>query len=187
MAGIVTPMATLSFPQLFEMKARARGADEVYSCSLLFSPEIQKTPEFKALKEACKEVFVEKFGEEAFSKGIESPFHDASKKEYEAYDEGWVYISPWTKNKVGIVDRNRNDVLAPDDVYAGQIVRAYVNPFAWENSGRKGVSFGLNGIQILVKDAPRIDGRTSLNKVFDDGAALPDAEEMETEDADSPF
>jgi hypothetical protein len=185
MAGIVTPMATLSFPQLFTMKPRARGAEPVYSCSLLFSPEVQKTPEYKALKEACKEVFVEKFGEKAFSKGIESPFRDAAEKEYTAYDEGWVYISPWTKNKPGIVDRNRHDVVAPEDVYAGQIVRAYVNPFAWENSGRKGVSFGLNGIQILVKDAPRIDGRASLDKVFDDGAELPEA--SDDGDDDSPF
>jgi hypothetical protein len=184
MAGIVTPKATLSFPQLFVMKPRARGAEAVYSCSLLFSPEIQKTEEYRALQQACKEVFIDKFGEKAFGKGIESPFRDASEKEYQGYDEGWKYISPWTKNKPGIVDLNRQDVLAPEDVYAGQIVRAYVNPFAWENSGRKGVSFGLNGIQILVKDAPRIDGRTSLNKVFDDGVG---GSEAEMEDADSPF
>jgi hypothetical protein len=174
MAGIVTPMATLSFPQLFTMKPRAAKGEPCFSCSLLFSPEVQKTPEYKALKNACKEVFVEKFGEAAFAKGIESPFRDASEKEYTAYDEGWVYISPWTKNKPGLVDRNRNDILAPEDVYAGQIVRAYVNPFAWEFNKRKGVSFGLNGIQILVKDAPRIDGRASLDKVFDDGAELPE-------------
>lgn len=186
MAAIITPYATLSFPTLFSPRPRSKkgNAEAVYSCQLLFRPEVQKTPEFKALQEAAKEAFIEEFGEKAFQKGIVSPFRKAEEKDqYKADFAGWVFISPWTKNKPGIVDALGNDVLVSDEVYAGQEVRAYVNPFAWDSEQGKGVSFGLNGLQIVKKDAPRIDGRVPLNKVF--GAI--EGAEAEMADDDSPF
>lgn len=185
MAAIVTPYATLSFPTLFAPRPRSKkgNAEPVYSCQLLFSPDIQKTADFKKLKEACKEVFVEKFGEKAFEKGIVTPFRKAETKDHYADFPDWVFISPWSKERPGILSAVGNDVLASDEVYAGQIVRAYVNPFAWDSEQGKGVSFGLNGIQIVKKDAPRIDGRVPLNKVF--GAI--EGADAEDSDDDSPF
>ena len=64
-------------------------------------------------------------------------------------------------------------------VYAGQKVRCQVTPFAWLNTGKKGVSFGLNNVQIVKADAPRIDGRVAANKPFD---AI-----VEEEDEEIPF
>ena len=86
------------------------------------------------------------------------------------------------KQKPGIVDARQQDVLLPEQVYAGQLVRAQITPFAWENSGKTGVSFGLNHIQIVKHDAPRIDGKLPPKQAFPD---LPD--EMLGNDEDSPF
>ena len=121
----------------------------------------------------------DKFGERVKIADLLMPFKDAAEKsdEYQGYDEGKTYISPWTKNKPGIVDNQTRIVNDPGEVYAGQIVRAQVVPFAWTNSGKKGVSFGLNHIQIIKMDAPRIDGRVSADKAFD----AVDVEEEETE------
>jgi hypothetical protein len=181
MPALITPYAVLSFPTLFTPKPRAEGGEAVYSCALLFDEAAQKSKEYKAMQEACVAAFKEKFGANAPMKGATFPFRDAGEKadKYQGYEEGVMYINPWSKNKPGIVDARLQDVLVPDQVYAGQVVRAQVAPFAWTNSGKKGVSFGLNHIQIVKHDAPRIDGRVAANKAFD---AL---EEME--DEDTPF
>jgi hypothetical protein len=173
-----TPYATLSFPQLFTPKPRSEGAEPVFSCSLLFAPAEQKTAEFKAMQNAVLALAKDKFPNIPV-KSLMLPFRDAEEKAYVGYEAGMLYISPWSKYKPGIVDVRLQDVLDPAEVWAGQIVRANILPFAWTNSGKKGISFGLNHIQLIKKDAPRIDGRAAANKVF---------ETVEGEDdSDSPF
>lgn len=181
MAALNTPYAVLSFAHLFTPRPRAEGQDPVYSCSLIFDPVAQKSKEFKALEAACIAAAKEKFGDKVNVSGLQMPFRDAGEKsdKYEGYNEGDVYISPWSKQKPGIVNTRLQDVLLPDEVYAGQVVRANVNPFAWSKSGKRGVSLGLNHIQIVKANAPRIDGRAPANKAFD---ALESDEADDTDD-----
>jgi hypothetical protein len=166
MTALLTPYATISFPTLFSPKSRSEGGDPVFSCSLLFGISEQKSKEYKAMQTACIEAARAKFGQDVKLNTVAMPFRDASEKEYQGYDEGVMYINPWSKQKPGVVDARLQDVLDPAQVYAGQIVRAQVTPFAWSNTGKKGVSFGLNNIQIVKADAPRIDGRVSASKAF---------------------
>lgn len=185
MSALVTPYAVLSFPTLFTPKPRAQNGEAVYSCALLFDEAAQKSKEYKAMQDACIAAFKEKFGDKAPMKGasVTFPFRDAGEKsdKYQGYEDGVTYINPWTKQKPGLVDARLQDVLLPEQVYAGQVVRAQVTPFAWENSGKRGVSFGLNHIQIVKHDAPRIDGRVAANKAFD---AIDSAGD---DDEESPF
>lgn len=180
--AISTPYATLSFPNLFTPRPKVPGGDPVYGCSLLFSPEAQKTQEFANMKEAAQEAFIARFGDKVKPSGAYSnPFRKAEDKDIYAAFGGYVYISPSTKNKPDIIGRNKEEILIPDQVYPGQIVRASLGVFAWEKGGNRGVSFGLNGLQLVKPNAPRIDGRVSLAKIFDE---IPN-EEMA--DADGPF
>jgi hypothetical protein len=176
MTALLTPYATLSFPTLFTPKPRSEGGDPVFSCSLLFGVSEQKSKEYKALQAACVEAAKNKFGATVNLSSVAMPFRDASEKDYVGYDDGVMYINPWSKQKPGIVDARLGDILDPAQVYAGQIVRAQVTPFAWLNTGKKGVSFGLNNIQIIKADAPRIDGRVAANKAFN---AVEEAEDEE--------
>ena len=178
MSNLNTPDGTLSFPQLFSPKPRAENTDPVFSCSLLFSQAAQKTKEYKALQQACVDTARAKWGPNVSLSSLMMPFRDGGEKEYAGYGEGIMYISPWTKTKPGIVDARLQPILLPEEVFAGQLARANVTPFAWMNSGRKGVSFGLNHIQIVKADAERIDGRLPANKVFTAVA---------TDDDDIPF
>lgn len=141
----------------------------MFSCALLFGLPEQKTKEYKAMMDACVTAAKEMFGDKVNIASLHMPFRDAGEKadKYAGYEEGMTFINPWSKQKPGIVDGRLQDVLVPDELYAGQIVRAQVVPFAWSNSGKKGVSFGLNHIQIVKKDAPRIDGRVEASKAFD--------------------
>jgi len=176
--NIITPNAVLSFPVLFSPRPRSEGAKAVYSCALLFDATAQKSPEYKAMQQACLDAAKAKFGANVNLKSLQFPFRDAGEKDYAGYEDGMTYINPWSEQRPGIVDAQVQDVLDQSLVYAGMTVRASIAPFAWSNSGKKGVSFGLNHIQ-LVKEGTRIDGRISASKAFKpvEGAA----------DEDSPF
>ena len=180
MAAINTPYATLSFANIFTPRPRAENGAPVYSCSLIFDPQQQKTPAYKALQDACIAAARAEWGANVNLKGIGMPFRDAGEKTYDGYHPGHVFISPWSKNKPGVVDVNRQDILLAEEVWSGQLVRANVTPFAWTHTGRKGVSFGLNHLQIIQSEGrDRLDGRPKAQDAFDDGAVA--------ETADTPF
>lgn len=182
--ALITPFAILSFPTLFTPRPKVYGGEPQYSCTLLFSPEMQQTEAFKAMKAAAHEVFVARFGDKAKPSGAYSnPFRDAAEKDYQGYEEGWVFISPSTKKKPDVIDADLQQILVPDDIWAGQLVRGYVNPYAYDRGGNRGVSFGLNGIQLVNANMPRLDGRLSAAKAFDDGLVGGKVHE----DADAPF
>jgi hypothetical protein len=170
MPAINTPYATLSFVNVFSPRPRAEGGDPVFSCSLIFNPQQQKSPAYKALKDACVEAARKEFGDNVPLKTIVMPFRDAGEKSYDGYHAGDTFISPWSKNKPGIVNKEREDILLPEEVWSGQLVRANVVPFAWAHTGRRGVSFGLNHLQVIQSEGrQRLDGRPSAGSAFDDG------------------
>jgi hypothetical protein len=170
MTAINTPYATLSFANIFTPRPRAEGGDPVYSCSLLFDPTQQKSPAYKALQDACIAAARKEWGDNVPLKTVKMPFRDAGEKVYDGYHPGHTFISPWSKNKPGVVDTNRQDILLPEEVWSGQLVRANIAPFAWTHTGRKGVSFGLNHLQIIQSEGrQRLDGRPAASAAFDDG------------------
>lgn len=174
MATLQTPIGTLSFPVLFSPRPRAANAEPSYHCSILFDAAAQRTPQYQALRKAVLEEIENKAGpgksqDKAFLASLRTPFRPCNEKPYKGYDiPGGVYISPWTKTRPGIVDASRHEVIMPEDVWAGQLVRASVNPFFYNTSGNKGVSFGLNNLQICRTDGERLDGRRRAEEEFED-------------------
>jgi Enterobacter phage Enc34, ssDNA-binding protein len=170
MTALNTPYATLSFANIFTPRPRFEGQDPVYSCTLLFDPTQQKSPAYKALQDACIAAAKKKWGDNVNLKTIHMPFGDAGEKTYDGYHPGHTLIKPWSKNKPGVVDTNRQDILLPEEVWSGQLVRANVVAFAWEQPGKKGISFGLNHLQVIQSEGrQRLDGRPSAGSAFDDG------------------
>ena len=182
MASFRTPIGILSFPNLFSPRPRAPGGEPVYQCSLLFDQAAQRDPAYQALRRAVAECIDQNFGagksqDRAFLQTIRMPFRDTSEKQYKGYDiPGGKFISPWTKTKPGLVDAQRNEIMVPEDIWAGQLARATVSPFPYNTSGNKGVSFALNNLQICRTDGERLDGRMKAQDEFDDftgpGAAV---------------
>lgn len=180
--AVKTPIGILSFPTLFSPRPRAQGAEPVYGCSILFDKAAQNTPAFEAMRRGVREAIDEKAGpgksqDKAFVATLRNPFRPCSEKAYQGYDiPGGVFINPWTKSRPGVVDARRNEIIMPEDVWAGQLVRASVTPYFYHNSGNKGVSFALNNIQVCRTDGVRLDGRKQAKDEFDDydgeGAAV---------------
>lgn len=174
---VTTPYFLLSFPNVFVPKPRAQGGEPVFSISMVFDEKARETDEYAFMIEQIKAAAREKWGDK-LPVGMRNPVRDGAEKDYDGYGEGKVFVSAWTKNKPGIVDAQLNDVLTSDEVWAGQIARATIKPFAYDNSGNKGVSIALENLQIVKKDMPRLDGRQAANKAFgrtDKGTSGPDA------------
>lgn len=170
MPNVNTPYATLSFANIFTPRPKFEGQKPVYSCSLIFDPTQQKSAAYKALQDACITEAKKKWGDNVDLKKLKMPFRDAGEKTYDGYHPGHVFVSPWSANKPGVVDTNRQDVLLPEEVWSGQLVRANVSVFAYDVSGKKGVSLGLNHLQIIQSEGrQRLDGRPNAGSVFDDG------------------
>ena len=185
-----SPIGAISFPHLFTPRAPSVGADERYSLSLIFDVDAQTSPEYKAMKKAALDAAEEKWGaktKEMIQKGqIHMPFRDAAEKsDYAGYEAGKIFINPWTKQKPDVIDGRLQDVIE-SDVYPGCMGRITYNAFAWEVSGKRGVSIGLNNVQISDFSSPRLDGHKAGKDDFDQ-LDTTDQTDKELEDEDLPF
>jgi hypothetical protein len=185
--SIVTPPGLLAFPTLFTAKPRFQGGDPCFQAILVFSAEAQKSAEYKALKEACIDAAKNEFGSAYNPNVLKWPFRKGEEKpNYAGFDPGTIFITAWTKTKPGIIDGSLNEVNDPNAVWAGQIARFSVSPFAYNQSGNKGVSLALRNVQLLRMDTARLDGRASAKNDFG-GAAVPAGFEAEMEEDTVPF
>lgn len=172
MASLITPLGTMTFPTLFTPRAVVAGGEPRYSLNLIIDPINQKTPAFQAMRRAVAQAIDEKWGagksqDKAFVAKLKNPFLPTTDQAYEGYeDPNAVFIRPWSKNRPGVVDAYRNEITVPADVWSGQLVRCSVNPFAYEMSGNRGVSFGLNNVQVCRVDGKRLDGRRAAKDEF---------------------
>jgi Protein of unknown function (DUF2815) len=170
--SVITPYGKIAFPNLFEARAvPGTGNDPRFSVTLIFDEAAQKKPEYKALQDEILAAANEKFpGLKGKFGALRMPLRKGEEKseQYAGFDPGTVFISPWTKERPGLVDRNRNEILTKAEVWAGQLARARVRPFAYDTSGNKGVGLMLEHVQIVKADMPRIDGRKSAAEVFTD-------------------
>lgn len=163
--ALFTPIGVLSFPHLFEPRPPSPGAEPKYSVSLIFDEEAQQTKEYEALAAAIVKAAEEKWGGKVPS-NVRWPIRDGSDKEgYEGYGAGRKFLNLSSKQKPGIVDGHLQSIITPSDVWAGQLARASVTVYAYDNVSR-GVGVGLNNIQICKLDMPRIDGKQAADKEF---------------------
>lgn len=159
--NIISPKARISFPQVFTAK-KAPGADkEKFSASFLLPPNHDIT----LLKQAAEKAAKEKWGDKLPAK-LKSPFLKAEDFEYEGYEKGWVLIRATSLQKPGIVNAKAENVDEESEVYPGRWCIASLRPFAYEFNGNRGVSFGLQNIQLLDHDDP-IGGRARAENEFE--------------------
>lgn len=159
--GIV---ARLSFPNLFKPSKPKDAPDTQelkYSATLLF----KKGEDLSVLKAAAKAAIKDKWGDKP-PKNLRTPFRDQGEKEYEGYEEGAIFISTTSKKRPGVVNARVERIEDEDEIYPGCYVYATVRAFAYDRSGNKGVSFGLQNIQ-KVKDGEPLGGRVAPEHDFE--------------------
>jgi len=180
MSLIVTPPGTFSYPHLFKPRPRAKDAEAVYSIMLLYTEkELMKSEAGKVLVAEIEKTFKERFPTLDFKKSVyKNPIRRADEKDDgKIPDEYDYFLNAWCREQPGIVDANKNRILTSDGVWAGQLGRISCAPFAFDNSGNKGVGLYLHNVQVIKSEGrKRLDGKKAAEDTFDDAYADADEE-----------
>ena len=91
---------------------------------------------------------------------------DIDTEEHPEY-AGHYFMSVSSKTKPGIIDAFKNTIDSADDVYSGCYARVSINCFAYKTAGNKGISAGLNNVQVVAK-GDYLGGRSSADADFDE-------------------
>lgn len=106
------------------------------------------------------------------AKGSGWPFRDQKDKidpdraDNAPYEEGGLFLTPYSTKKPEVVDRKRMPV-DEEDFYSGCWGIASLTCKGYDESGNRGVSFYLNNLQKICDDS-RVGGRSTAAQDFDD-------------------
>jgi|SRR5882672_3301659 len=164
-----TPNGVLSYPSLLSPRTMQGQTEPMFSMVLVFSATDLQTEEFKKLKAEAGRVARERWADK-LPPTLKSPFRNNSDKDVEPFisNPKGMFLSLRSKQKPGVVDEKRNEILTVEEIWSGQIWRGSVRAFAYDQAGNRGVSFALINCQRVKRDCTRIDGRVPANKDFDD-------------------
>jgi hypothetical protein len=193
LGNVVTIPVRLAFPEVFAPKASVEGGKEKYSVTLLFPKDGARlmtslalygehVADLMTLRKMLYATVTEKWGEDktkwpahfrnlSFKDYLSStgkdgwPVRDGDMVNWDGF-KGCNFIRATSQNKPGLVDANMNAILAKDAVFGGLIVRANLTAFSYDQSGNRGVSFGLSNLQILKNDGVSFSGVPQAGDVF---------------------
>ncbi len=181
---VVTGLVRFSYVNIFKSRSFHEGQDAKYSICLLIPKEDKATiKKIKAaIEEAIQDGVSSKWGGKKPS-NLKLPLRDGDEERAEEAEEyeGMYFLNASSNSKPGIVDKDLNEILDPDEVYSGCWGRASINFYAFNTNGNKGIGAGLNNIQ-KVKDGEHLGAaRASAESDFGDGFT------DDTDDSDDDF
>lgn len=152
---VVTGKVRLSFPHLFEAKQINGEGDPKYSVMLLIPKADKETiADLRAAEaEAAENGKTTKFkGKEVNADSIiKDGDEDGSAEDYPER-AGCLYmtVSSSQQYRPGVVDRAVQDITDQSEVYSGVYAKVSMTAFPYTyGSNKRGVSFGLNNVQVL--------------------------------------
>ncbi len=167
---VITGKCRLSYVNIFKSRSFVEGQDAKYSVCLLIPKDDKKT--LKKIKAAIDEAIQEGVSSKWNGKkpvNLKLPLRDGEEREAEAEEyEDMMFLNANSQQKPGIVDKDLNEILDPDEVYSGCWGRASINFFPFNSNGNKGIGVGLNNIQKLSDGDPLGAARASAESDFSD-------------------
>jgi hypothetical protein len=169
--NIILPPGVGSYVTVLAPKPNQKGQLK-YSISILIPKSREK--ELEPLKAAALEVAAQKWGQKGASVFANARYPliiDGDKPnadgEVDANAKGHFVIRAKTDRKPGIVGADPKVEMFFDDqnCFSGCWFRISGGLFAYEQEGNKGVSLGLNNVQVL-KLGTRLDGRKAASDEF---------------------
>ena len=170
---VVTGECRFSFVHLWEPFTSIPKADPKYSVMLLIPKSDKATMKrLRDAEEKAKEIGKSTKWGGKLPRNLESIIHDGDEEgDVEAYPEqaGHYYmtVSSNAQYKPGIIDRSKQEILDPTEVYSGCYGRVSLTAFPYSVPGKNGVSFGLNNVQ-KMRDGESLVGVRKAEADFDD-------------------
>jgi hypothetical protein len=168
---VVTGLVRFSYCNVFRSRAFRDGQDAKYSvCLLIPKGDIETIDKIQdAIDKAIEEGITSKWQGKK-PKNLHFPLRDGDEERADEAPEyeGMMFLNANSNDKPGIVDKDRNEILDPDELYSGCWGRASINFFPYDSNGNRGIGVGLNNIQ-KIKDGPRLGAaRASAEDDFND-------------------
>lgn len=173
---IITNPVLLSY--LFAIEPKTNKSGKTSYGAMLIWPKTDKVMT-KMVNDAIQTAFIEdkegknhlKAKGDVLPKNIKTTLYDGDDAEEEPFYatvEGCWYLNVSSNRKIDIVDKNRETITDPDEIYSGMYGRCLLQFKAYNNDNSKGITAYVNGIQ-KTKNGTRLDGITDPSKAFDDG------------------
>lgn len=169
---VITGKVRFSYVNIFKSRAFQSDQDAKYSVCLLIPKEDKATVKkiYAAIDEAIQEGIASKWGGKKPG-SLKLPLRDGDDERADEAPEyeGMFFLNANSTQKPGIVDKDLNEILDPDEVYSGSWGRASINFYPFNTNGNKGIGVGLNNIQKLKDDGRLGAARASAEIDFGDG------------------
>lgn len=161
---VITGKVRFSFLNVFEARAFGENTEPKYSVMLLIPKTDTSTIERckKAINAAAQKGLQSAFGGK-LPPVVKNTFKDADVdsdsegvlfKDKWNYTEGHYIINVSSKNRPQIVDADLQPIIDQTQIYSGCYGRASINFFAYNTSKNRGISAGLNNLQMLEDGEP---------------------------------
>lgn len=149
---VVTGKVRGSYVNVFRPRINDMNGQEEYSMSLLIPKDDRKTVD--RINAAVKEAAAKKFGDKVPAK-FRHPLRDGDEErpDDQAY-QGHYFLNVKSKQKPGIIDKTRQEVIDSNEFLSGDYCRVSMNCYAYDVSGNRGAAFGLGNIQVIAKGDP---------------------------------
>lgn len=163
---VITGKVRFSYLHAFE-PVKAEGSDTAkYSVSLIIDKKDKKTLDaVNAAINVAKEALRMKSGGK-IPATAKFPLRDGDEKDDEAY-KGSYYLTASSITRPGIVDRNRQPIIDPEEIYSGCYGLASINFYPFAKPMSCGVACGLNNL-LKLSDGDPLGGRCSAENDFAD-------------------
>lgn len=161
----------LSFAHLFQPRQPANGGDPKFSGVLLLPPN---DPQISTIWQAQETAKLNQWPSGNVPANADFCFSDydtkfRGKDYYDSRFSGYwaLSFSAKAEDRPVIVDHNRQQVIDPSTVFAGQIVYVHVGISAYAK-GTGGVGSWINGVMTTpeICQFGRLDGRPSVDQMF---------------------
>ena len=170
---IITGKVHLSYVNLLKPKAMNEGDDPKYSCVILIPKEDKET--IKKIRNAQKAAWEAAKNDKLKGVKWENVKHtlrdgdndDSIDTEERPEYAGHMFMSVSSRTAPQIIDKYKEKVDSEDEVYSGVYARVSLNAYAYNTKGNKGISCGLNNVQIIAK-GDFLGGRSSAESDFDE-------------------
>jgi hypothetical protein len=149
---VITGKVRGSYVNVFRARRNDLSGQDEYSLVVLIPKTDKKTVD---LIQGAIDTAKNKKWAGRFPANFRDPMRDGDEMDSpnEAYS-GHYYINTKSKQRPGVVDADRQEIIDPNDFISGDYCRVSMNAYAYDQKGNRGVAFGLNNVQVLEKGEP---------------------------------
>ena len=169
---ITGPKTRFSYLNANEPKAPLGGGTPKYSVSLIIPKS--DTVTVAKINAAIKAAYDEgqsklKGNGKSVPKleAIKTPLRDGDAEHpgEEVY-AGTYYLNANSSTKPGVVDRDMNPIIDPEEVFSGCRGKASINFYCFNTNGNKGIAASINNLMLCDASGPRLGGKASAAEDF---------------------